>query len=350
MILLRVVLFVAGVYLVLVALRSAVRTFVIPRNIHDCITRSVFIASWMVFSLPLRFTKTYLQRDSILAYLAPVALLMLLPVWYLLVGVGFGFIFYSVGVTPMKEAMILSGSSLFTLGSKFVETFPAVFIIFVEAIIGLIMVALLISYLPTMYSSFSKREVAVNLLEIVAGSPPRVTEMLLRYQRIFGMDQLGEIWRTWETWFAELEESHTSHPALIFFRSSPPTQSWLTSAGAVLDAAALSQSAIDTPPDPNARLCIRAGYLALRRVAEHYEIRYPENPSFPNDPITVRREEFDALLDELAQGGVPLKPDREKAWLDYAGWRVNYDAPLVGLAGIIQAPYAPWSSDRLVKS
>jgi hypothetical protein len=28
------------------------------------------------------------------------------------------------------------------------------------------------------------------------------------------------------------------------------------------------------------------------------------------------------------------------------GWRVNYDAVLVTLAGLVMAPYAPWSSDR----
>jgi len=42
----------------------------------------------------------------------------------------------------------------------------------------------------------------------------------------------------------------------------------------------------------------------------------------------------------------PGKPDREQAWQDFAGWRVNYDQVLLALAGLTMAPNAPWSSDR----
>lgn len=41
-----------------------------------------------------------------------------------------------------------------------------------------------------------------------------------------------------------------------------------------------------------------------------------------------------------------LKSDRDQAWRDFAGWRVNYDRVLVELAGLTMAPHAPWSSDR----
>jgi len=46
---------------------------------------------------------------------------------------------------------------------------------------------------------------------------------------------------------------------------------------------------------------------------------------------------------------VPVRPDRERAWRDFAGWRVNYDSVLLGLAGVTMAPYAPWSSDRSLR-
>jgi hypothetical protein len=44
-----------------------------------------------------------------------------------------------------------------------------------------------------------------------------------------------------------------------------------------------------------------------------------------------------------------LKPDLQAAWLDFAGWRVNYDTVLIALAGLTAAPYAPWSSDRSLR-
>ena len=121
----------------------------------------------------------------------------------------------------------------------------------------------------------------------------------------------------------------------------------MTAAGAVLDTASFAASTLDRPRDAQAELCVRAGYIALRRVADFFRITYPPDPS-PTDPITIRREEYDALYDELAGIGVPLKPDRDQAWSDFAGWRVNYDVVLVALATLVMAPYAPWSSDRRV--
>ncbi len=80
---------------------------------------------------------------------------------------------------------------------------------FSEALIGLIMVAMLMAYLPTMYAAFSRREQAVSMLEVRAGNPPSALEMLLRFNRIHGLDKLSDYWKTWEAWFADIEESHT---------------------------------------------------------------------------------------------------------------------------------------------
>jgi hypothetical protein len=60
--------------------------------------------------------------------------------------------------------------------------------------------------------------------------------------------------------------------------------------------------------------------------------------------MSASRAEFEAALDEMAEASVPLKADREQAWRDFAGWRVNYDTVL--LAELTIAPPARWSSDR----
>jgi hypothetical protein len=169
--------------------------------------------------------------------------------------------------------------------------------------------------------------------------------MIARFQRIHGLSHLGEQWTIWEQWFVDIEESHTSLSALLFFRSPRPEHSWVTAAGAVLDAAALTNAAIDTPHDPRADLCIRAGYLALRHIADFFRIQYNPNPN-RNDPISITREEFDAACERVARDGTPLKADREQAWLDFKGWRVNYDQALLALCLLTMAPEAPWSSDR----
>jgi hypothetical protein len=341
----NILVFVLGLGVVVLALKSATQTLIVPRATPDRIVGVVFLTVRRLFELRLRWATTYTERDRVMAYYSPVSLLLLLPTWLGLVLVGFMGMFWAVGIRPWRTAFWESGSSLLTLGFAPVSDLPQTGLAFAEATIGLILVAMLIAYLPTMYTTFARREAAVAMLEVRAGAPPSAVELLGRAHRLGRLDQLSDLWATWEVWFADVEESHTSLAALAFFRSPDPDRSWLTAAGAVMDAAALTASAVDVPRDPQAELCIRAGYVALRRIADFFQIPYDADPG-PTDSISIIREEFDAVYDELAGQRVPLKPDRDQAWRDFAGGRVNYDTVLLALAHLIMAPYAPWISDR----
>lgn len=345
-IIVRGLVFLLGLSLVIYTLVSAIRTFVLPRSAPDWLTRTVSLGVRWFFDLRLRRTQTYLERDRVLELYAPLSLLSLPPVWLTLILVGYMGMYWALGVSSWYEALRDSGSALLTLGFAPVDGVLTTLVMFSEATIGLMLVALLIAYLPTMYAAFSRRETLVTLLEVRAGSPPAALTMLTRFHRIHGLAHLTDMWQAWEVWFAELEESHTSLPAVVFFRSPQPEHSWITAAGAVLDAAALAQSIVDIPPNPQASLCIRAGYLALRRIADFFSIPYHPDPHFPAQSISISRTEFDAACDALAHNGVPLKVDRDLAWSDFAGWRVNYDTVLLALCTLTSAPPAPWSSDR----
>jgi hypothetical protein len=342
--LLHLVAFGAGTALVVGTLISVIRTFILPRSAPDFLSRMVFLAVHRLFLIRLRWARTYADQDAVLAFFAPVSLLALLPVWYTTVLLGYMLGYWALG-TELYQAFQLSGSSIFTLGYAAVDDLPRSVLSFSEAALGLLLVALLIAYLPTIYAAFSRREAAVTLLEVRAGSPPSAVGMLERYRRIHGLDQLGALWQAWEAWFADVEESHTSLPVLVFFRSPRPEHSWITAAGAVLDAAALTLSAVDLPSDARAALCLRAGYIALRRISDFFSVPYNPNPA-PDDPISITRAEYDAACRELASNDIPLKADAEQGWRDFNGWRVNYDAVLLGLAGMTLAPHALWSSDR----
>jgi hypothetical protein len=346
MIVLRILLFTLGMAIVLRTLISAVRTIVLPRGARDHITAFVFRTLRRGYDVALRFATTYERRDQIMASYGPVGLLLLLPVWLVLVASGYVLLYLATGIESPAAAIEVSGSSMLTLGISKGDHLVHSILEFSEATVGLMLLALLIAYLPTMYSAFQQRELAVTLLEVRAGTPPSAVEMIIRFNRLHSFEQLHELWDTWETWFAQIEESHTSLAALVFFRSPQPDHSWVTAAGAVLDAAALIRSAVDVPRDPQADLCIRAGYLALRRIAEYFRVPFSPQPRFPDDPISIAREEFDQAWIELAEAGVPLKADQDQAWRDFAGWRVNYDRVLISLCQITMAPYAPWSSDR----
>lgn len=346
MIVLRILVFTAGFVLVIGTLFSAIRTFVLTRSAPDRLTGVVFLILRRLFMLfPLR-NRTYHRRDRIMAYYAPVALLSLLPVWLILVLLGYMAMYWALGTESWYQAFRISSSSLLTLGYASADEFPETFLEFTEATIGLMLVALLIAYLPSMYNAYQHREAAVKLLEVRASSPPTAVEMLKRFNRIHGWERLSQQWETWEQWFARIEESHTSLSALVFFRSPQADHSWLTATGAVLDAASLTLAALDLPSDPQAALCIRAGYLALMRISDFFDIPYNPAPDFPAEPISVTRTQFEAALDELHDNDVPLKPDRDQAWQDFAGWRVNYDRVLLALADLTMAPPSPWTGER----
>jgi AcrR family transcriptional regulator len=248
-------------------------------------------------------------------------------------------------VLSLQKAATLSGSSLLTLGFATADGMLQTALVFSEAAIGLILVALMIAYLPTIYSAFSKRELAVAMLEVRAGSPASAIELLERFNRLKNLERMRDLWLTWESWFAEIEENHTSLPVLSFFRSPQPDRSWVTAAGAVLDAASLSLAALDIPREGQAALCIRAGYVSLRRIADYFGIVRTVPEDTP-DGIYIGRDEFDAALDRMVQAGIPIKADRDQAWKDFVGWRINYEAALLALCTMTMAPEAPWSSDR----
>ncbi len=319
---------------------------VVPRGDNDRLNRVAFRVVRHAFEALAPPTRPYATRDRIMAYYGPVSL-MLLPAWWLvLLSLGYTAMFWAVGVRPLGDAFVDSGSSLLTLGFAHPPVAGAEVLAFTEAALGLALIALLISYLPTIYGAFSRRELLVSLLEVRADTPPSPVVMITRFQRLHGLDALGQMWERWEQWFAELEETHTSLPILVFYRSQQAGHSWVNASGAMMDAAALVRSAVDVPMDVKADLMIRAGYLALRRIASYFDIPYDPHPG-PSDATSIERARFDRAVDVLAQSGVPVRADRDAAWHDFNGWRVNYDAALRGLERLTMAPPAWWDLPML---
>ena len=346
MFLLRVVVFVAGLAIVIWTLGSAIAMVVLPRGTRSVIGSVVFGAVGALFKFVAGRRSTYELSDRTLALWAPVGLIAIVGVWLVLVLGGFSLMFWAMDPPlGMSEAYGLSGSSLTTLGFVPAEGLPQRTLAFSEAALGLLLVTLLITYLPTLYSLFSRREAAVSLLEVRAGSPPDAVQFLIRYDIIGRLDRIEDEWAEWEVWFGFIQETHVTYPPVVFFRSPDPHRSWVTAAGTALDAASLWVSTFKDVGPASAGIAIRAGYLALRETADFLGIPYPPDPS-PSDPISITRQEFDDAYDKLAAAGIDLVDDRDQAWRDFAGWRVNYDAVLLGLAEYVHAPYAPWTSDR----
>lgn len=345
----EIVMFLAGFAIVVYVIQAAVRTVILPRSAHVRLSAVAFGVVVVTFRWFAGRRKTYEGQDQVLAIIAPIGMLMIPTAWMVLVMVGYGAMFWATDPTAgVGGAFNLSGSSIATLGFA-----PAIgagqqALAFSAALLGLLLLTLFITYLPTVYAAFQVRERKVALLEVRAGSPPNAQEMLIRFHDIGWVDELANEWLDWEPWFIELEETHTNQPALPWFRSTDPHRSWVTASGTILDAAALWISTCEGQHGPNraaAGLMIRAGYVSLRRIAETFGIEFDPDPE-PGGPIAIQRSEFEEACDALESSGILIHVDRDRAWEDFSGWRINYEGPLLGLAEMLRVPYAPWTSDR----
>ena len=258
--------------------------------------------------------------------------------------VGYGLLLWLPGgsfPTALREA----GSSLFTLGfAARSGTEPSV-AEFLAAASGLIIVALQIAYLPTLYAAYNRRETVVTLLGPRAGSPAWGPELLARAQMAHGIEQLTVLYEDWERWSADVAESHSSYPSLVRFRSPEPHSSWIVSQLAVLDAAALHLAACPKSAPLTARLCVQMGFTCLRKLTRTLRIPVDDDPR-PDDPVQLTWEEFLQGWERLMAVGFPVERTAKEAWPHFRGWRINYETAAYKLASGLDAVPAPRSGLR----
>jgi hypothetical protein len=189
------------------------------------------------------------MRQAFLSVFGPLSLLGLFATWITMLIVGFGLLHWSIG-TPLKEPdaritlqtyLYLSGTTFVTLGYGDVTPIGWLgrTLAVVESGLGFAFLAVIIGYLPVLFQAYSRREVAISLLDARAGSPPSATQFLLRLARAGSLSQVDEILAEWEIWAAELLESHLSFPVLSYYRSQHDNQSWLAALTCILDTCAV---------------------------------------------------------------------------------------------------------------
>jgi hypothetical protein len=340
-----------GALLVLAAWNSVVGTLIVPRPVASWLTRWVDRVIIAVYGLVTRSVGEYYRRDRILATQAAAILLTQLAAWLGITFVGFTLILWPFARGGVATAFAEAGSSLFTLGfTEPAGTGPAA-LVFIAAATGLVVVALQVGYLPTLYSAFNRRETEVALLNARAGVPCWGPELLARTHYAFDsgvstIDTLPELYTRWERWAADVAESHTTYLPLVRFRSPLALSSWVTSLLAVLDSAALILTlSPEQAPTVAARLCLRSGFVCLGRIARALGLDVPEEAD-PDTGITLTYEEFLTAVSRLRDVGFDIKRDPAEAWPQFAGWRVNYERAAYAIAAAVDAVPALWSGPR----
>ncbi len=343
-----------GVLIIGAVLGSALQTVVLPRHGFTRIARIVFALTHRALVHPFGRDR---HHDEQLALFAPTALVALPLVWMLTVTVGFAAIFWGIDSGSVTKSIEISGSSLFTLGFSEPSGAGRTWLTFVEATVGLGLVALLISYLPTIYSAYNTREKGLRVFRPFVRTPPSATALLQNLHRAGVLDN-PDLWSTVWNWLIDVEQSHTSFPALCYFPVQTSGQSWVGTIGAVLDAAALLVAGSESEDGLSVRgptLALAYGIPALGRISRAAALPVDEphlltelvgHDTEVPPPISVTTREFHAAIDALESARVIGPLDRDAAWRRYAWIRSGYDRALRGLAGLTGAAPAPWSSDR----
>jgi hypothetical protein len=310
---------IAGALILLVVLLDAFETVVLPRRVqrHFRITALFYRYTWVPYTKLASYIHSQTRRETMLGYFGPLSMIGLLELWAGGLILGFALLQYGAGehlsapgVTRLSFGLLLyhSGETFFTLGygditpaSGFSRAFAVI-----EAGMGFAFLGVVIGYLPTIYSAFSRREIEISLLDARAGSPPSAAELLTRAVDSVDQGALDRLFQDWERWAAEILESHLSYPVLIFYRSQHSNQSWLAALTVILDATALVIAGIDQIGKQQA---LRTFKMARHAVVDLAQVVYAHYD--PQAPDRLSPEDLAAIRAQLTQKGLQLRQGPE---------------------------------------
>jgi ion channel len=347
----RIIEFLVGLQFVLGILTDIFLTVVVPRRPPRTgrflrISRYVLFRLWIPWrTLGLRMSSAE-KREGFLGSFGALAVMMLLATWIAGLIIGYGIMLDGLRdqIHPVPEtlgaSLYFAGTSLLTLGfGDYAATSGlARFITLAAGATGLGVFASVISLLFTLYGSFQRREVAVVILEAGASAPPSGVTLLETYALAGILDDLPRVFETWQAWAAEVLDTHLAYPVLAYFRSSHDNDSWISSLGAVMDAATLVLTSIEDGPKGWAKLFRAVGGHCLEDLTQYF--RLPVEVE-----IGLERSEFDEACRRLAFAGFRLR-DPDEAWDAFSRQRAEYAGRVNALARNWATPPAQWIGDR----
>lgn len=337
-----------GFLILFVTLWDAFETIILPRRVTRPyrLVRLFYRFTWGIWKITARVFHTTKRREAHLSYFGPLSLLLLFVTWAFLLIVGFAMLHFAAGSAinvsgappNFRTDLYMSGSTFFTLGLGDVTPSDtrARVITICEAGTGFGFLAILISYLPTLYGAFSQRELNISLLDARAGSPPTAAELLRRHSRFSNNDVLTQYLRDWEIWSAQLMESHLSYPVLCYFRSQHDNQSWLAAFAAVLDVSALIIAYGEGAAKWQAQLTFAISRHAVADLAEVLRVQ-PVRPRVDRLPP----EDISKVRDLLVECGASKKCG-EAGDLKLAELREMYESYLNGMSLRLLMPLPSW--------
>jgi hypothetical protein len=339
--------FALGLFLLALAFWDLFETIVVPRPTPGWfrIGRYLVRGSWRGLRA-IRDGRPGRSYDRLLGLFAPAATVALLAAWLVALIAGYGLLLYALRdelrpVPPdLGSTLYFAATSVLTLGFGDIVAVgaPARVIIATAAISGLGVVALVVTFLFSLYGSYQRREVQVVLLQAAAGAPPSAVALLETYAQLDLVGRLPDLFKEWEHWAVEVLDSHVAYPLLGFFRSSHDNLSWISALGTVLDAASLVLTTIDGIPRGEAKLFKRVG---THLVEDIFNLGFRTG-----EPTSLDRSDFDAACDRLEEAGYALGA-RDHAWPAFEAARATYALRLEAMARYWATPATSWLGDAV---
>lgn len=334
--------FIVGVGLTLFTWTTVMKTLVFTRSGVPLLEQGVILGLRYLYARIGRLIASAESRDNFLSTMAPGALLAQLAAWLALFFVASALMFWPFLDGGFAEAARASGSSLFTLGiSGPAGQAPTAFI-FLTAATGIVVVALYIAYLPTLYGQFNAREAAVSQLESVIGAPPWGPTVLTSHREHGLIEGLPSLYARWDQLAAEVGVAITHYPLLAWFRGPNASTSWPTSLLAVLDSAALYTALMPADAPLECRAVVRTAAHTLDRVSKTMSFAVNAT-ALAERNAEVGYADFLPEYERLRASGLPVAREPEEAWAAFCETRQAYAPQLLALADAVLAPASPWS-------
>jgi hypothetical protein len=282
------------------------------------------------------------RRERWLGYFAPAITIALLGVWLATLMLGFGLLLFALrdelqpSPTDLGTCVYFAASCILTLGFGDIvaQGGLARIVAVVAATSGLGAVALVVTFLYSLFGSYQRREAQVVALQSVAGAPPSAVALLESYRALDMLDRLPQLFLEWERWAAEVLDSHVAYPLLGYFRSSHDNLTWVGALGSVLDAATLVATTIEDVPRGEAERFRRVGAhlvedisnLGFRAIRDRSRL-----VAIATERSRLDDESFAAACSRLESAGYRLVA-RDRAWPAFRAARAAYETRLEGMA------------------
>ena len=356
----HIVAIIFGLVILWVVFLDAFETVVLPRRVtrHFKLTAWFYRRTWIPWQKVAKHIQTPSRQQSFLGYFGPLSLILLLGFWATALIFGFALVQYGLGGheqlgnEPITFGRIVyqSGQTFFTLGYGDIlpTTAASRALSVLEAGMGFAFLGLVIGYIPVVYSSFSRREIQISMLDARAGSPPTATELLVRLagstdDPTIEQTVLDAVLRDWERWSAELLESQISYPVLSFFRSQHSNQSWLGALTTILDVTSLVLIGIEGVHPGQAKLTFAMARHAAVDLAQVVNAHYD-----PQAPVRLTDETFNSLREALLAAGLKLRTsDEARQKLDRL--RSMYEPYVHSTARNLMLSIPPWKHPEKVR-